>query len=116
RFLRVVRLVPLQDIADAHPEGSKKSYRQRLAADMLDPARTVTAALRLEALGQSSIAALKPGLDSKHPLVRFCAAEALAYLGSPSCGEELASVVQERPSLRAFALTAMASLERQSAR
>jgi hypothetical protein len=111
RFLRVVRLVPLQDSPDAHPEGGKLSYRQRLAADLLDPARTVTAALRLEALGQSSIATAKPGLESKHPLVRFCSAEVLAYLGSPSCGEELARTVQERPALRAFALTAMASLD-----
>jgi hypothetical protein len=113
RFLRVARLIPLRDVADL-PSGEgadRRSYRQRVAADLLDPARTVTAALRLEALGSSSIPFLKEGLTSTHPLVRFCAAEALAYLGSPSCAEVLAKAVAEEPALRAFGLTAMASLD-----
>jgi hypothetical protein len=94
------------------PKGEDhRSYRQRLADDLLDPARTVTAALRLEALGDSSKTALKKGLESQHPLVRFCSAEALAYLGDPSCGEELAAAVAHSPVLRAFGLTAMASLD-----
>src|SRR4029453_691727 len=42
---------------------------------------------------------------------RFCAAEALAYLGSPSSGEELARVVRQQPYLRAYALTALAWLD-----
>src|SRR5262249_39483301 len=45
------------------------------------------------------------------PLVRFCAAETLAYLGSPCSGEELASAVVRQPALRAFGLTALASLD-----
>ncbi len=113
RYLRVVRLIPLQEGLDGPTvsEPGRHSYRQRLLDDLLDPARTVTAALRLEALGPHSIPALKKGLDSKHPLVRFCAAEALAYLGSPSGTEELARAVTEQPLLRAFGLTAMASLD-----
>jgi hypothetical protein len=114
RFLRVVRLIPLTDQLDV-PFGKgedHRSYRQKLADDLLDPARTVTAALRLEALGQVSKPALKKGLESsRHPLVRFCSAEALAYLGDPSCGEELAAAVAKQPVLRAFGLTAMASLD-----
>jgi flagellar basal body P-ring protein FlgI len=113
RYLRVVRMIPLHGGADApgNPKTDPRSYRQRLAADLLEPARTVTAALRLEALGNRSIPALKDGLESTHPLVRFCSAEALAYLGSPSCGEELARAVAEQPLFRAFGLTAMASLD-----
>jgi hypothetical protein len=112
RYLRVVRLIPLQGPVDAPSKaGDHRSYRQRLGDDLLDSARTVTAALRLEALGQKSIPVLKHGLESGHPLVRFCSAEALAYLGSPSCGEELARAVAEQPVLRAYALTAMASLD-----
>jgi flagellar basal body P-ring protein FlgI len=117
-FLRVVRLVPLRE----NPDGSgtttanRRPYRQRLAEDLLDPARTVVAALRLEALGQDSIPALKTGLGSDHPLVRFCAAESLAYLGSPACAEELAKVVEKQPALRAYALTAMASLDEAACR
>jgi hypothetical protein len=113
RFLRVVRLIPVREVADlpAGEGAGRRSYRQRVAADLLDPARTVTAALRLEALGAGSIGLLKEGLRSPHPLVRFCAAEAMAYLGSPSSGEELARAVVEQPALRAFGLTAMASLD-----
>src|SRR5262249_27619761 len=35
----------------------------------------------------------------------------LGYLGSPSSGTELARAVQEQPALRAFSLTALASLD-----
>ena len=113
RFLRVVRLVPLQGASDrpAPRTPTRGVYRQRLAEDLLDPARTVTAALRLEALGQQSIPALKTGLESTHPLVRFCAAESLAYLDCPAGGEELGAAVAKQPLLRAFALTALASLD-----
>ncbi len=113
RFLRVVRMVPLREnvSSDGKQAESRVPYRTQLQEDLLDPARTVTATLRLEALGQNSIPVLKSGLQSKHPLVRFCAAESLAYLGSPACGEELARVVQQQPYLRAFALSAMASLD-----
>jgi hypothetical protein len=113
RFLRVVRLIPMTDAVDVPSTkgADHRSYRQKLADDLLDPRRTVTAALRLEALGQNSKPALKKGLESAHPLVRFCSAEALAYLGDPSCGEELAAAVAAQPALRAFGLAAMASLD-----
>jgi hypothetical protein len=105
RYLRVIRLIPLNEAPN--PDSS---YCQKLARQLLDPATTITAALRLEALGPQSIPALKVGLNSEVPLVRFAAAEALAYLGSPSCGEELARQVTEQPFVQAFALTALASL------
>src|SRR5262249_47513137 len=54
---------------------------------------------------------LKRGLESEHALVRFAAAESLAYLGSPAGGEELARLAREQPPLRAYCLTAMASLD-----
>jgi hypothetical protein len=105
RFLRVVRLIPLDELPP--PDGA---YAQKLAKQLLDPSTTITAALRLEALGAQSIPALKLGLHSEVPLVRFAAAESLAYLGSPSCGEELGRQVAEQPFVQAFALTALASL------
>jgi hypothetical protein len=110
RYLRVVRLIPLQDPSEAG-EGGRPSYRQWLAEDLLDPTRTVTAALRLEALGQRSIPMLKKGLESSHPLVRFCSAEALLYLGSPAGAAAAATAALDQPLLRAFALTALASLD-----
>jgi hypothetical protein len=106
RYLRVVRFIPLRET-----EAERIPYRRQLEEYLMDPARTVVAALRLEALGQDSIATLKHGLQSKHPLVRFASAEALAYLGSPSCASELAKDVEEQAALCAFSLTALASLD-----
>jgi hypothetical protein len=110
RFLRVVRLIPLEDGPDSQRKPGH-TYRQQLDEDLLDPAHTVTAALRLEALGTSSIPHLKRGLQSPHPLVRFCSAEALLYLGSPGGADEAARAVLEQPLLRAFGLAALASLD-----
>jgi hypothetical protein len=113
RYLRVVRFIPLQASPDqpGAKEGDARTYRQRLAEDLLNPARTVTTALRLEAIGQESIPSLKAGLEAKHPLVRFCSAEALAYLDCSAGGEELGRDVAKQPLLRSFALTALASMD-----
>jgi len=105
RFIRVIRLIPLADAP-----GPDSAYVRKYEKQLCDPATTITAALRLEALGPRSIPALKVGLESEVPMVRFAAAESLAYLGSPSCGEELAKQVVEQPFVQAFALTALASL------
>jgi flagellar basal body P-ring protein FlgI len=106
RYLRVVRFIPMESA-----EADLISYRRRLEEELLDPKKTVVAAMRLEALGQDSIPTLKQGLKSDHPLVRFSSAEALAYLGNTSSGLELARMVEEQPALRAFCLTALASLD-----
>jgi hypothetical protein len=106
RYLRVIRQIPLYDT----PE-TRIAYRRRLEEQLLDPAHTVVASLKLEALGQDSIPILKGGLPSEHPLVQFCAAEALAYLGNAASGEVLARMVEQQPALRAFSLTALASLD-----
>jgi hypothetical protein len=105
RFLRVVRMIPMR------LDTAQSPYRRKLAEDLLDPVHTITAALRLEALGKDSVPLLKRGLESDRPLVRFAAAEALAYLGDPSSGNELARAVEEYPDLRAFGLSALASLD-----
>jgi hypothetical protein len=110
RFLRVVRMIPLR------MDASQNGYRRKLADDLLDPTRTVSAALRLEALGKDSVPVLKRGLDSDRPLVRFIAAEALAYLGDPGCSRELARAVEEFPDLRFFGLAALASLDEAASR
>jgi hypothetical protein len=113
RYLRVVGLVPLRVGGEGAPRSSQvaENYRRRLEEEILDPAHAVTAALRLEALGDSSRAVLKKGLTSEHALVRFCAAEGLAYLNDPACAKELGRAVVEQPALRAFALTALASFD-----
>jgi flagellar basal body P-ring protein FlgI len=124
RFLRVVRMIPLREtekLRDLQENTSRTAgtsvaadtrmtYRKKLERELMDPGRTITAALRLEALGNDSIPVLKHGLESDHMLVRFSSAEALAYLDSSACGEELALLVDQQPALRAFSLTALASL------
>ncbi len=106
-FIRVVRLVPLYQSAEA----DRIAYMRQLEEQLLDPARSIPAALRLEALGPDSVQTLKHGMTSEHPLVRFTSAEALAYLGNASCGEELGKIAREQPALRAFSLAALASLD-----
>jgi hypothetical protein len=106
RYLRVVRAIPLRE---APPAGS--AYRKRLERDLLDPDKTVAAALRLEALGHDSIPVLRRGLESEHARVRFASAEALAYLDCAAAGEELAKAIEQEPAFRAYARTALASLD-----
>jgi hypothetical protein len=78
---------------------------------LLDPAETIRAALRLEALGKDSVEELKAGLTSEHALVRFTCAEALTYLGSTLGVEELALQARQNPLVTNFALVALASLD-----
>jgi HEAT repeats len=78
---------------------------------LLQPEKTLAAALRLEALGQPGIPALRNAMTSEYPLVRFAAAEALAYLGQPLAAETLQKIALEHPSLQAYALTALAALD-----
>ncbi|MGF1580076.1 MAG: flagellar basal body P-ring protein FlgI [Gemmataceae bacterium] len=106
RYLRVVRLIPLREDSKL-----RAPYRNRLKEMLLDPAHTVTAALRLEALGKESMPTLLEGLKSTHSLVRFTSAESLAYLGNPTGVEELAILGDQHPEVRAYCLTAMASLD-----
>jgi hypothetical protein len=106
RYLLVSRLVPLREAAEA-----KGRYREHLREMLLDPAYTVRAALRLEALGKESIPILKEGLNSRHTLVRFAAAEALAYLNCGAGGDELARLAQQYEALRAYSLMALSSMD-----
>jgi flagellar basal body P-ring protein FlgI len=111
-YMRAVGLIPLRnnETSASKAADAGRTYRKRLEDEVLDPAHAVTASLRLEALGESGQPALKRGLKSESPLVRFCCAECLAYEGEPQAALELAKLVDE-PALRAFCLTALASLD-----
>jgi hypothetical protein len=125
RYLRVVGCIPLGEAVDGlHVEkltssansrsvavGPGSPYWKHLEEQLLDPTHTLTAALRLEAQGTTAVGMLKTGLSSEHVLVRFASAEALAYLGDRSGGDVLAQLVERQPALRAYGLTAMASLD-----
>ncbi|HEV3143468.1 MAG TPA: flagellar basal body P-ring protein FlgI, partial [Gemmataceae bacterium] len=105
-YLRVVRAIPLE-----HVPPKDGAYRRKLGEQLLDPAHTLVAAIRLEALGEDSVPVLKSALKEPSFLVRFAAAEALAYLRKPACAEELARLAKEQPAIRAHCLTALASLD-----
>lgn len=105
RYLRVARLIPLREAPEV-----RGRYRQRLHEMLLEPASTLSAALRLEALGKESVSALRDGLKSPNALVRFAAAEALVYLDCGAGVGELARLTEQFEELRAYTLNALASI------
>jgi hypothetical protein len=105
RFLLVSRQVPLL------PAGPDSVYRKKLEEELLDPTTTLTAAIKLEALGSSSLHALRVGMESPSPWIRFASAEALTYLGQTDAAAELARLAEDHAALRAPALKALASMD-----
>jgi hypothetical protein len=105
RFLLVSRQVPLL------PAGPESVYRKKLEEELLDATTTLTAAIKLEALGSSSLRTLRVGLESPSPWIRFASAEALAYLGQTDGAAELARLAEDHAALRAPALKALASTD-----
>ena len=104
-YMRVLWAVPLT----APPDLTR--YVREQEEKLLQPETTLAAAIKLEALGQPGIPALRGALTSEYPLVRFAAAEALAYLGNTAAAEPLAQAATDHPSLQAYALTALAALD-----
>jgi Flagellar P-ring protein len=104
-FMRVVWAVPLTPPADLG------QYVREQEDRLSQPETALSAAIRLEALGQPGVPALRNALTSEYPLVRFAAAEALAYLGNTAAAEPLARIAAEHPALQAYALTALAALD-----
>jgi hypothetical protein len=105
RFLLVARQVPLL------PATNDSLYRKKLEAELLEPETALVAAIKLEALGSTSMRALRVGLESPSPWVRFAAGEALTYLGQTDGAAELAKLAEAHPALRAPALKALASMD-----
>ncbi len=105
-YLRVVRAIPL----DRAPP-LESPYRRQLAEQLLEPTKCLSAAIRLEALGEDSVPALKAALAAPLPLSRFAAAQALTYLRKRDGVDELARLAKEQPALSGLSLTALASLD-----
>jgi hypothetical protein len=105
RFLLVSRQIPLL------PAGPESVYARRLEEDLLDASTTLTAAIKLEALGSSRLRTLRVGLESPSPWVRFASAEALTYLGQTDGAAELARLAENHPALRAPCLKALAAMD-----
>jgi hypothetical protein len=103
RFLLVARQVPI------NPVSADSVYRRKLEEELHDPATTITAAIKLEALGANVRQALRVALNNTSPWVRFAAAESLAYLGHTDGAAELAKLAEDHPALRAQCLKALAA-------
>ncbi|MCE9534556.1 MAG: flagellar basal body P-ring protein FlgI [Planctomycetes bacterium] len=105
-FMRVIRMIPIDRVDESN------SYRRKLEEQLMQPETTLAAGIRLEALGRSSIKVLLDAMkNSPYPLVRFASAESLAYLGEPIAAAELGKLTEAHPSLQAFCLTALSSLD-----
>ncbi|MFO0822983.1 MAG: hypothetical protein U0792_07665 [Gemmataceae bacterium] len=55
------------------PATNDDLYRKKLEAELLEPETALVAAIKLEALGSTSMRALRVGLESPSPWVRFAA-------------------------------------------
>jgi flagellar basal body P-ring protein FlgI len=106
RYLRVVRSIPLQETVKEQVARLNLLERQ-----LLDPITSLTAALRLEAIGRDAAPTLSKGIESDDPEVRFYAAEALAYLDESKAAAPLARAAREEPAFRAYALAALSTID-----
>jgi flagellar basal body P-ring protein FlgI len=105
-FLRVVRMIPV----DAVDMGGR--YWKKLEEQLVQPETCLSAGLRLEALGRDTVKVLTNAIKSSpYPLVRFAAAESLAYLGEPIAAQELAKLAEAHPTLQAYCLAALSCLD-----
>ena len=104
RFLHVCRRVPFRV-----PDSARPGMIKELKEGLMDPMKAYDSALRLEALGLIAVSHLKEALSSPSQIVRFSAAESLAYLGDARGLKELAMLAETDTLYRAYALAALAS-------
>jgi len=82
-----------------------------LKRELLDPEKAQAAALQLEALpARMGAEALYEGMKSTSSHVRFCSAEALAYMRRPGVGPILAEFARNDSKKRPAAIAALASM------
>jgi hypothetical protein len=105
RYLRVVRNIRIRETPVARVD-----RLQLLGKKLMDPTTAAQAALELEAIGSEAIGALKEGLASSDPEVKFYAAEALAYLDDPAGAAPLAAAAKSHAAFRWHALTALTTI------
>ena len=106
RYFQVISSLPLVDTPNLRSQRIDKWGKELLVAKAAGKA-----ALKLEGIGPNAIPTLKTGLASPDPLVRFFAAESLAYLGSVEGAGVLAETAKARPQFRSYALKALAAMD-----
>ncbi len=111
RYLRVIQAIPLRETASGRID--RLSY---LEGELLEPKKSLDAAIQLEAIGQESIPVLLVGLESESPIVRFASAEALAYLEKTEAIPHLQEAAMGESAFRWHAITALGSMVHSDAR
>jgi hypothetical protein len=105
RYLRIIR-----NIAVRENPVDRTARMQLLERKLLEPTTCALASLQLEAIGGEAVLALKRGLESRDPEVRFYSAEALAYLDKPEAAAPLAEAAKNESAFRWHALTALSTM------
>jgi len=106
RYMRVIRYIPISTSPSV-----RAARLVELETELLEEATTQAGALKLEAMGKEAIDSLKKGLQSDSQLVRFCSAEALAYLDSHACLTPLTEAARDSNAFRYRAFQALASFD-----
>lgn len=97
----------IRSIAFREDDVARRMRMEKLADDIIEPARSARAAYQLEAIGRDSIPFLKAALASPDLEVQFHAATSLAYLEDVSGVPILKKAAKEEPAFRAYALAAL---------
>jgi flagellar basal body P-ring protein FlgI len=106
RYLQIIRNIALRET-----DVAQRVRMEKLKDDLRTPETSEIAALRLEAIGQDALPALKEALDDPRLEIRFHAAMALAYLGSSDGVKVLAEAARDEPAFRVFALASLAAVD-----
>lgn len=106
RYREVIRNIAFRETPVA-----RHVRMEKLKTQLLDPEKTETAALQLEAIGNDAIPILRTGL--KHPdlEVRFNSAVALAYLGQAEAVQVLGEAAVKERAFRVYALAALSTID-----
>ena len=110
RYLSVIK-----NLAYGERTEDRVNRMDQLEQEMNDPSTAALAAIRLEALGNDGIPALKRALRHHDFEIQFQAAQAIAYSGESDGIEILRKAAKEEPAFRWHAMTALASMDDVSA-
>jgi flagellar basal body P-ring protein FlgI len=106
RYLGVIRNIVYGETAT-----DRVNRMEQLDREIGEPSKAAESAIRLEALGNEGIPALKRALRHHDLEVQFHAAQALAYSGQPDGIDVLKKSAKEEPAFRWNALAALSSLD-----
>lgn len=111
RYARVVQAVALRE-----PPRALIERMDVLEGQLLAPSTAVSAAVDLEAIGDEALPTLRRGLESEEPLVRFAAAEAMAYMNEPESVDYLVESARHESAFRYHSLVALSAMTETRAR